>query len=58
MKNAGLNEARTVALSTLTAIMGRIAAYTGQLVRWSDVMEHADSPYYNLPLLPSADDFE
>jgi predicted dehydrogenase len=35
--NKPLNEARTVAESCLTAVMGRIAAYTGKLVRWSDV---------------------
>ena len=58
LKNEGLNEAQNVAQSTLAGILGRIAAYTGQLVRWSDVMEHADSPYYNLTLLPTADDFE
>lgn len=58
LKNEALNGAQTVAYSTLTAIMGRIAAYTGQLVRWSDLMEHQDSPFYNLTLAPMADDFE
>ena len=58
MKNEGLNEAQTVAQSTMTAIMGRISAYTGQLVRWSDLMEHKESPLYNLTLTPTADDFE
>ena len=58
LKNEGLNEAQNVAHSTLTAIMGRIAAYTGQLVRWSDLMERTDSPFYNLTLAPAADDFE
>ena len=56
--NKGLNEAQNVATSTLTAIMGRIAAYTGELVRWSDLMEKKDSPLYNLTLAPVADDFE
>jgi len=33
-----VNEARQVAESTLTAIMGREAAYTGQLVDWDTVL--------------------
>ena len=58
LHNTALNGAQAVAHSTLTAIMGRIAAYTGQLVRWSDLLEHKDSPFYNLTLAPVADDFE
>lgn len=53
-----LNEARNVAESTMTAIMGRISAYTGKLVRWSDLTENKESPWYNLTLKPSAEDFE
>jgi len=53
-----LNEARNVAESTLTAIMGRISAYTGKIVRWSDLTENQDSPWYNLTLKPTAEDFE
>ena len=53
-----LNGARTVAESTLTAIMGRISSYTGQLVRWSDLMTNTESPWYHLALSPSAADFE
>jgi len=33
-----LNEARAVAESTLTAIMGRLAAYTGKVVTWEQMM--------------------
>lgn len=33
-----LNEGRQVAESTLTAIMGREAAYTGQVVTWDDLL--------------------
>jgi predicted dehydrogenase len=33
-----LNEARTVAESTLTAIMGRLSAYTGQTVTWEQAL--------------------
>jgi len=53
-----LNEAKTVAESTLTAIMGRISAYTGQTVRWTDLTTNKDSQFYNLRLSPSAEDFE
>ncbi len=53
-----LNEARNVAESTLTAIMGRISAYTGKLVRWKDIVENESSPWYNLTLKPAAADFE
>jgi len=53
-----LSEARGVAEATLTAIMGRVSAYTGQIVRWTDLTERKDSPWYNLALSPSAEDFE
>ena len=52
------NEARQVAESTLVAIMGRMSAYTGQMVRWSDVMKNKKSPFYNYTCLPKARDFE
>ena len=53
-----LCETRGVAEATLTAIMGRISAYTGQIVRWIDLTEQKDSPWYNLQLHPSPEDFE
>ena len=53
-----INEAANVATSTLTAIMGRMSAYTGKLVRWRDMMENENSPYYSLTLKPTAEDFE
>ncbi len=53
-----LNEARAVAESTLTGIMGRIATYTGQIVRWVDLTENMESQWYNLTLKPTAADFE
>ncbi len=58
LKEEPLNEARNVAESTLTAIMGRISAYTGKLVRWKDITENKSSPWYNLTLKPTAEDFE
>jgi len=58
LKNEPLNEARNVAESTLTAIMGRISTYTGKLVRWKDLTENTGSSWYNLTLTPTAADFE
>ncbi len=58
MDEKPINEAYNVATSTLTAIMSRISAYTGKLVRWKDIMENENSPYYNLTLKPTALDFE
>lgn len=58
VKGEPLIVARTIAESTLTAIMGRIAAYTGRLVRWSDLTTNTSSPWYNLSLSPSPADFE
>jgi hypothetical protein len=53
-----LNEGRQVAESCMTAIMGRISAYSGQMIRWSEVMTQEKSPWYNLTLSPSPEDFE
>ena len=57
-KNEAINETENVTNSTLCAIMGRISAYTGQLVRWTDVTQNTRSPFYNLTLSPNALDFE
>ena len=46
-----LNEGQRVAESTLTAIMGRIAAYTGKKVTWEHMMKS------NLSLVPNANAF-
>ncbi len=45
--NTPLNEATDCAISTLTAIMGRMSAYTGREVTWDEVMSS------NLKLGPS-----
>ncbi len=52
-----LNDATRIAETTLTAIMGRISAYTGQIVRWSDLTREG-STYYDLMLKPTPEDFE
>ena len=38
--------------------MGRISAYTGQQIRWSDLTTNTESPWYNLTLKPAAKGFE
>lgn len=38
-----LNEAKRVAESTLTAIMGRMAAYTGQIVTWDQALNSKEN---------------
>jgi predicted dehydrogenase len=53
-----LNCAQAVAEATLCAIGGRISAYTGQLVRWVDLVSNEKSPFYAMQLSPSALDFE
>jgi myo-inositol 2-dehydrogenase/D-chiro-inositol 1-dehydrogenase len=58
LKGEPLNEARNVAEATLTAIMGRMSTYTGKLIKWSDMMENKESPWYNLTCKPTAEDFE
>lgn len=40
------NEGETVALSTACGIMGRISAYTGQIVGLADLLTKESSPYY------------
>jgi hypothetical protein len=53
-----LNDAKSIAESTMVAIMGRISAYTGELVRWNDLMSNEQSPLYNFACTPAAIDFE
>lgn len=59
-KGVPLDEARTVAESTATAVMGRISAYTGKQVTWKEIMgDPNEKPaLYNLTLKPTAEDFE
>lgn len=57
VKGAPINEAQQVAESTLVGIMGRISAYTGQPVRFTDVVK-PDGTFGKLALSPSAEDFE
>jgi hypothetical protein len=38
--------------------MGRISAYTGEMVRWRDIAENDSSPFYQQLCTPTAADFE
>jgi hypothetical protein len=58
MTGKPLNDAKSIAESTAVGIMGRISAYTGEIVRWNDLMTNENSPHYNLACSPSAADFE
>ena len=59
-KGHPLDEARAVAESSATAVMGRISAYTGKQVFWKEMMvdPKAKPAVYNLAVKPSAEDFE
>ncbi|MDF7822954.1 Gfo/Idh/MocA family oxidoreductase [Pontiellaceae bacterium B12227] len=53
-----LNEAQIVAEATGTAIMGRIACYTGKKVLWSDLFLNPKSEWYDFTHGIAAEDFE
>jgi predicted dehydrogenase len=53
-----LNDAKRIAEVTLVAIMGRISAYTGEMVRWNDLMANEKAPLYQFACSPSPLDFE
>jgi hypothetical protein len=59
-KGKPVSQARAVAESTATAIMGRMSAYTGQQITWKEIMEDAtiNPAHYNETLRPTAEDFE
>ncbi|MDF7799650.1 Gfo/Idh/MocA family oxidoreductase [Pontiellaceae bacterium B1224] len=53
-----LNEAQIVAEATGTAIMGRIACYTGKKIQWSDLFLNPKSEWYDFTYGVSPEDFE
>jgi predicted dehydrogenase len=53
-----LNDARQIAETNLAVIMGRISAYTGEMVKFDDLLKHEKSPYYNLKASVGPRDFE
>jgi myo-inositol 2-dehydrogenase/D-chiro-inositol 1-dehydrogenase len=58
MAGKPLNDAQRIAEVTLVAIIGRMSAYTGQMIRWNDVMKNESSPFFNFACTPTALDFE
>ena len=44
-KGTPLNELKTVAESTLTAILGRVATYTGQEITWNDMLNSEEDTF-------------
>ncbi len=57
-KDQPLNTSRLVAEATATAVLGRMAAYTGKMVRWRDLMVDEKSAFYNLQVGPDPRAFE
>jgi len=55
-----LEQAKDVAESSAAAVLGRISTYTGQMVRWDEMMvDPKKKPeIYNLAVKPTAEDFE
>jgi len=53
-----LNDAKSIAQSTLVAIMGRISAYTGGFVRMSDLLQNDKAPLFGFACSPAPLDFE
>ena len=53
-----LNDARQIAETNLAVVMGRISAYTGEMVKFDDLLKHEKSPYYNLKASVGPLDFE
>jgi hypothetical protein len=53
-----LNDARQIAETTLAVIMGRMSAYTGEMVRFADLLTNEHSPHYNFKFAIGPKDFE
>lgn len=53
-----LNDARRIAESTLCAIGARMSAYTGKMIRMTDLTLNKKSPHFNFSMAPAAIDFE
>ena len=52
------NEGEQVAMSTACAIIARLSAVTGQIVRLSDLLENEKSMFYGMDCIPRPTDFE
>lgn len=58
MAGKPLNHAQRIADITLVAIMGRMSAYTGEMIRWNDLVKNEGSSIYQFAYAPAAADFE
>lgn len=58
MEGKPLNDAKQIAESTAVAIMGRMSAYSGDIIRLRDLLENEKSADYSFACVPSALDFE
>ena len=58
MTGKPLNDAKRIAEVTMVAIIGRMSAYTGDMIRMRDVLENEKSPYFNYTCTPTSLDFE
>ena len=59
LKGKPINDAKDVAEASLTAILGRTAAYTGRKVEWKELVDPAaKSDLYDFAFKPSPEDFE
>jgi predicted dehydrogenase len=53
-----LQEGEQVAMATASGILGTLAAYSGQMVRMSDLLTNKESAFYNMNGAVRAEDFE
>ena len=53
-----VNDARQIAETNLAVIMGRMSAYTGELVRFADLLTNDKSPHYHFQFGIGPKDFE
>ena len=60
VKGIPIDQAKDVAESTAAAVMGRTSAYTGQMVKWDEMMVEAKkkAELYDLTLRPTAEELE
>jgi hypothetical protein len=60
LKGKPLNQLRNLVLSTAAAVMGRLSAYTGQMVTWDEIMvdPNKNPVLYNWRMRPTPEDFE
>lgn len=60
LKGKPFNQLRGLALSTAAAVMGRLSAYTGRMVTWTEIMvdPKKNPQFYDWRMKPTPEDFE